>query len=190
MARDSQRLEQEFIATCEAKTGKSLDAWMQVLAATGLNKQQALIKWLKENHPLNHMQAGFLAGIFLNDGQPVYDYEVLFAKLFDDKPHLLPVYQAIEDLVTTHLDDVVCVPTKTYVSIEGKKCFACATPTKKTLRVGLDLGDIPFDDYVQKAKSLGAMPNIGHMIEISDAAEVNERLLDYLQQSHQLTQGG
>ncbi len=190
MARDSQRLEQEFIATCAAQTGKSLDIWMQVLGASGLDKPNALIKWLKENHALNHMQAGFLTGIFLNDGQPVYNYEVLFAKLFDDKPHLLPVYRAIEDMVNTHLADVVCVPTKTYVSIEGKKCFACATPTKKTLRVGLDLGDMPFDAYVQKAKSLGAMPNIGHMIEISDAAEVNERLLAYVQQSYQLTQTG
>ncbi len=190
MARDSQRLEQEFITSCEEKTGKSLDAWMQILQETGLDKQNALIKWIKDNHRLNHMQAAFLAGIHLNDGKPVYDYKVLFEKLFADKPHLLPAYQAIEDMINTHLDDVVCVPTKSYMSIEGKKCFACATPTKKTLRVGLDLGDTPFDDYVQKAKSLGAMPNIGHMIEISDPAEVDDRLLNYFEQSYQLSNAG
>ncbi|MBZ0296513.1 MAG: DUF4287 domain-containing protein [Anaerolineae bacterium] len=186
MARDSQRLEQEFIATCAEKTGKTLDEWMTLLAQSGESKQNALIKWIKSEHGLNHMQAAFLAGIYLNDGKPVYDYEVLFARLFEDKPHLLPAYEAVAALVTEKLDDVVCVPTKTYISIEGKKCFACVTPTKKTLRVGMDL-DQPFDDYVQKGKSLGAMPNITHMIEISDPGEVDDRMLNYMQQAYDRT---
>ena len=44
--------------------------------------------------------------------------------------------------------------------------LGCAVLTKKNIRVGLDLGETPFDDYLQQAKSLGAMPNIKHMIDI------------------------
>jgi hypothetical protein len=76
------------------------------------------------------------------------------------------------------------IPTKNYVSIEGKKIFGCATLTKTNIRLGLDLGDESFGDYVQKARSLGAMPNITHMIEITQPSEVNDRLLGYFQKAY------
>jgi hypothetical protein len=56
--------------------------------------------------------------------------------------------------------------------------------TKQNIRVGLDLGDTPFDDYIQKARSLGAMPNLTHMVEVNDSAQVNAHLLGYVQQAY------
>lgn len=184
MAKDSQRLEQEFIATAEAKTGRTVPDWMPVLGASGLDKPNALIKWLKDEHKLNHLQANILTGIYLNGGQPVYDYDVLFARLFEGKAHLRPVYDALERGIQTRLSEAEFIPTRAYVSIEGKRCFACATLTKQSIRVGLDLGDMPFDDVVQKAKSLGAMPNLTHMVEIADAAQVDAGLLNLVQQAY------
>jgi hypothetical protein len=184
MAKDSQRLEQEFIETAQEKTGKDIPEWMAVIRASGLEKQAAIHKWLREEHPLNYMQATFLTGIYLNDGKPVYDYEALFTKLFDGKAHLIPIYTALENTLRSRLPDAEFIPTKTYVSIEGKRCFACATLTKNSLRFGLDLGDRPFDDYTQKAKSLGAMPNLTHMIELTDAGQVDDALLDMAEEAY------
>lgn len=184
MAKDSQRLEQEFIATSREKTGRDVPEWMAVIGAAGMDKPNSIIKWMKDEHKLNHMQANFLTGIFLNGGQPVYDYEVLFGKLFQDKPQLLPLYKGLESAIQARLPEAEFIPTKTYVSIEGKRCFACATLTKQNIRVGLDLGDTPFDDYVQKGRSLGAMPNLTHMVEISDPSQVDERLLGLVEQAY------
>jgi hypothetical protein len=184
MAKDSQRLEQEFIATVRDKTGKELSEWMRIIQASSLDKPKAILKWLKEQHGLNHMQANFLSGIYLNDGQPVYDYEALFTKLFQDRGNLLPLYKALESAIQSKLPGAAFIPTKAYVSIEDKKCFACATLTKQSIRVGLDLGEQPFDDYVQKARSLGAMPNLTHMVEINSPAQVDERLLGYIEQAY------
>lgn len=183
MAKDSQRLEQELIATAREKTGHDVPEWMAIIGETGLDKPNAILNWLKTTHGLNHLQANLLAGIYLNGGQPVFDYEVLFNKLFQDKAHLLPLYRALESAIQEHVPDVEFIPTKAYISIEGKRCFACATLTKNNIRVGLDLGDTPFDDYTQKARSLGAMPNLTHMIEISTPDDVNERLLAYVRQA-------
>lgn len=187
MAKESQRLEQEFIASAREKTGKDLSEWMAVIKASGLDKPNAILKWLKDQHGLNHMQANFLSGIYLNGGQPVYDYEVLFGKLFQDRANLLPLYKALENAIQSKLPDAAFIPTKAYVSIEDKKCFACATLTKQSIRVGLDLGDQPFDAHVQKAKSLGAMPNLTHMVEIGSPAEIDARLLDYVERAYQRT---
>lgn len=188
MARGSQELEQQFINTARDKTGHDLPEWMTIIHDAGIEeKPNTILKWLKENHGLNHLQANFLSGIYLNDGRPVYDYAVLLQKLFDSKEHLKPIYNALEQRITSSLDDVEFVPTRTYVSIEGSKIFACATMTKSCIRVGLDLGELAFNSYAQKAKSLGAMPNLTHMIEVNAQDEVNDRLLSFVQQAYQRT---
>lgn len=187
MAKGSQALEQEFIATIHEKTGHSLDEWMDIIRATGLSKSKEIHTYLKDNHPINYMQATFLMGIYMNDGQPVYDYDVLFAKLFIGKEALQPIYTAIETRIKSALPSVEFIPTKAYVSIEDKKIFACATMTAKLVRVGLDLGDMAFGDYVQKAKSLGAMPNLTHMIEVPSFTDVTDTLIEYVVQAHQRT---
>jgi hypothetical protein len=185
MARDTERLEQEFIQNAKTLTGHSVPEWMDIIRPTGLDKVNAILNWLKSEHSLKHDKASFLAQIYLNDGHPVFDRKVLFAKLFEGKDHLLPLYQALENAVRDHLpDDVELIPTKAYVSIEGKKCFASTTLTRQGMRVGIDLGDRPFDDYAQKARSLGAMPNIGHMVEVNHPEAINDRLIDLLKQSY------
>ena len=184
MAKESERLEREFIASAREKTGKDVAEWMQVIGSSGESKPNAILNWLKQTHNLNHMQANFLSGIYLNDGKPVFDHKVLFAKLFEGKEPLLAVYKPLEQAIQKQLSEALFIPTKTYISIEAKRCFACATLTKNTIRVGLDLGDRPFDDIVQKARSLGAMPNLTHMVEISAPADVNDQLIGYVQQAY------
>jgi len=180
MARGSQEREQEFIATAKAETGHSIDEWMTIVDTAGVEAKTTKIRnHLKAEYDLNHMQANYITGIYLNDGKPVYDYEVLFADLFAGKDHLRPIYDALESQVTAQYDDVVFVPTRNYISIEGEKIFACAKLTSKSIRYGLDLDDEPFAGRVQKAKGLGAMPNITHMIELKDASEIDDDVLHF-----------
>lgn len=178
MARGSQEREQHFIDTAQTETGHTISEWMDIVQSAGLApKTQTILKHLKANHDLNHMQANFITGIYLNDGKPVYDYAVLFANLTDGKDKLLPTYEALEEKVTARYDDVVFVPTKAYVSIEGEKIFGCAKFTAKSIRYGLDLGDMPMEGIVQKAKGLGAMPNITHMIELKSTDDITDEVL-------------
>jgi predicted transport protein len=187
MARESKHLEDEFIATVKEKTGKELSEWLTIAANCGESKTNSILNWLKTNHKLNHLQANFITIIYQNDGKPTQDYELLFANLFTKLEHQKPLYDALEKLIAqtfSAAEDVVCIPTKTYVSIEGKKVFACAKINKDNMRVGLDMGDAPFTDKLQAAKSLGAMPNIQHMIEIRSMDEINTDLASFLRQSY------
>ena len=189
MAREAKRLEEEFIATAKEKTGHTVAEWMDIIAPSGLEKTNEMIKWLKTEHSLNHLQANFLTGIYKNDGKPVINYDVMFANLFDGRDSQLPAYRKLESLVqkTFKGKDVVLVPTKTYVSIEGTKVFGCAKLNKSNIRIGMDLGDEPFGDLVQPAKGLGAMPNISHMIEVQSEDEVNDTVMTYLKQAFEHT---
>ena len=68
----SEDFEREFIQACEEKTGRSLEAWMKLLKETSLSKQKEITDYLKNDHGVSHMNAGFIAGIFLNNGK-VYE---------------------------------------------------------------------------------------------------------------------
>lgn len=182
MARGSQEREQDFIATASEKTGHSVEEWMNIIEVANLEpKPNTILKHLKAEHALNHMQANLLSGIYLNDGQAVFNYERLTQKLFDGHDQWRDVYAHLKSTVTELFDDVVFVPTKAYFSIEGAKVFGCVKLTKKTMRYGLDLGDMPFEGRVQKAKGLGAMPNITHMIELQSADDIDDDLITLTQ---------
>lgn len=189
MAKEARELEQAFLATLDDETGASLTEWMQTLETAGLQKNNKIVKWLKTERSFNHMQASMLAGIFLNGGEPVFHYPTLFAKLFAGKERQRPLYDAIADNLQAELPSILFIPTKTYVSIEEERVFGCAKINKSNIRIGLDLGDEPFGDYVRKGVGLGAMPNITQMIELTDAAQIDARLAAYARQAYDRAHG-
>jgi hypothetical protein len=69
MAKTSGELETEFIDTAKDKTGKTLQEWLKLVKSSKIQKQNDILEWLKKGHGLNHMQAQFVAGIFLKQWQ-------------------------------------------------------------------------------------------------------------------------
>ena len=176
--------EKDFIVTAKEKTGRSIQEWMDVLQPKGLVKQKEVLDWLKKDQQISHMNANFIAGIFLNKGKPVFDSKALFEAHFEEKEDKRMLYVAIESLVKKTFDTVQIVPTKGYISFRNKKEFAVAKINKTQIRVGLDLSGEPFTEYTQKAKSLGTMPRISHMVEVYNEDQVNDQLKEVLIKSN------
>lgn len=169
--------EKEFIANAKALTGHSVDEWMDVIRASGKKKHAEVRDWIKSEHKLDHMKATFLAFMFDNGGKPAFVADDLLDALFAGKQQARELTTALETAITSANAGIRFVPKKTYVSIDGDKVLGCATPTKDGVRLGLDLGDMPFEGRVLKAKSLGAMPNLTHMLEIREKKEIDGDVL-------------
>lgn len=169
--------EKEFIANAKAQTGHSVDEWMDVIRASGKKKHAEVRDWIKSEHKLDHMKATFLAFMFDNGGKPAFVPDDLLDALFAGKQQARELTTALETAITSANAGIRFVPKKTYVSIDGDKVLGCATPTKDGVRLGLDLGDMPFEGRVLKAKSLGAMPNLTHMLEIREKTEIDGDVL-------------
>lgn len=169
--------EKEFIANAKALTGHSVDEWMDVIRASGKKKHAEVRDWIKSEHKLDHMKATFLAFMFDNGGKPAFVADDLLDALFAGKQQARELTTALETAITSANAGIRFVPKKTYVSIDGDKVLGCATPTKDGVRLGLDLGDMPFEGRVLKAKSLGAMPNLTHMLEIREKTEIDGDVL-------------
>ena len=189
MAKEARELEQAFLNSLAEESGADLAEWMRTLESANLQKNNEIVKWLKNETDFNHMQATMLAGIYLNGGEPVFHYPTLFRKLFAGKEKQRPLYDAIAAALQSTLPSMLFIPTKTYVSLEDERVFGCAKINKTNIRVGLDLGEEPFGDYVRKGVGLGAMPNITHMIELKDLAQIEDRLAAYARQAYERAHG-
>lgn len=188
MAKTSGEFEKEFVQTAKEKTGRSLEQWLPVVKASGLTKQMEITNWLKAEHKMNHMQATLLAGLYLNNGKPVYQNETsLLDNQFLKCEAMRPLYDAISEKILATFADTQLIPKKTYLSYTATREFAAINIKPKEIRLGMDLGDMPFTETVQKTKLTGPMPRISHMVVITDIKQFDKKLTDLLQQSYNRT---
>lgn len=181
----SGEFEKEFMDGLKKETGKDLNAWMKTLDSFGRRKRNEMIAWLKSEHKFGHMNAALLAGIHANGGKPVYaSTDDLLENQFAKAAEMRPLYDAFVGFIAKHFPDASILPKKTYVSVLDNREFGAVNIKPKELRVGLDLGDHPFDDKVSKAKLTGPMPRISHMMVVTDAAQLDNEMAELLRRSH------
>jgi len=181
----SGEFEKEFMDGLAKKTGKDLKEWMATIDAFASQKRNEVIAWLKSEHGFGHMNASLLAGIHANDGKPVYQSTSdLLENQFAKAAGMRSVYEAFIDFAKANFPDATVLPKKTYVSILENREFAAVNIKPKELRIGLDLGDRPFDEKIEKAKLSGPMPRISHMFVLTDAKQLDADIAEALKQSH------
>lgn len=182
--RTSGEIEKDFIDNLKSTTSKDLKGWIAEINTLGTRKRNDIIKILKEKHGFGHMNASLLAGIFLNGGNPVYgNTDELLEKQFSKGEQMRPVYESLIQFVQKNFPDATVLPKKTYVSVLEKREFAAINIKATELRIGLDLGDRPFDDRISKAKLTGPMPRMSHMVVIDNVKSIDETLVRLLKES-------
>lgn len=181
----SGEFEQEFLDGLEGSTGKDLATWLKILDSLNSKKRNEVIAWLKDEHKFNHMHASLLAGMHANGGKPVYgSTDSLLDDQFAKAADMRPLYDAFVAFIATNFPNATLLPKKTYVSVLENREFGAINIKKAELRIGLDLGDRPFDEKVEKAKLTGPMPRISHMVVATDAGRFDGELIELLKQSH------
>ncbi|HWE20566.1 MAG TPA: DUF5655 domain-containing protein [Hyphomicrobiaceae bacterium] len=88
-----------------------------------------------------------------------------------------PLYHHLEAEIRRAVERVTFAARGHYVAIGAPHEFAAVTLHPTEIRLGLNLGDRPFDAQVQKAKLRGPGPAITHMVVLTDARQVDARLL-------------
>ncbi|MBK9098911.1 MAG: DUF4287 domain-containing protein [bacterium] len=185
MAKTSGEYELEFIQTAKEKTGKTIEQWLTLVKPKGFTKQMEILNWLKKEHKLNHMQAAFVAGIYLNNGKPVYQNEDnLLENQFAKADGMRNLFDFVSTSILKEFPDAKLIAKKTYVSFTATREFAAINIKPAELRLGFDLGDQKFNNEIQKSKLTGPMPRISHMVIITQKEQLKKNILEYLKQSY------
>ena len=184
-AKTSGELEKEFIDGLAAATGKDLNGWLEEIKKSGIAKRNDILDFLKRERNFGHMHASLLAGIYFNGGKPVYgSTDELLDNQFAKCSDMRALYEKLVKFALENFAGGSVLPKKTYVSILEKREFAAVNIKPKELRVGLDLGERPFEGRVEKAKLTGPMPRISHMVVVADEAALDAELADLMRESH------
>jgi len=100
-----------------------------------------------------------------------------------------PLYHFLEAQIRQAIPGVVVAPRGRYVSLGAPNELAAVTLHPTEIRLGLDLGDRPFDALAQEAKLRGPGPAITHMVLLTDARQVNDGLMALVRAAHHRVNG-
>lgn len=128
-----------MVANMPDKTGKSLEEWLKIVSASGLEKHGQIVKMLKGDHDMTHGFANLVAHHALN-AEPAGDADLVAAQYAGAKAALKPIHDAIVAFSLSLGNDVEVAPKKTSVSLRRSKQFALITPaTKSRIDLGIAL---------------------------------------------------
>jgi hypothetical protein len=209
MARDEEE-EREFLAELKARSGRTLAEWMAAITAQGFTDKNHVIDWLRaQGFPF--ARASWLERIHNNGGRPIYFTQAKRGEACapsataaprapePQAPHpreaaqlelLLaagkgyrPLYQLLEAAILKALPGVVITAKPTYIAFARRREFAAVALGASEVRLGLALGERPFDARLQKPRLKGVGGAISHMLVLTDARQVNGELLDLIREA-------
>lgn len=163
------------------KTGKSLEEWKKVLQSKSFAKHSEAVSFLKKEHQVTH---GFANTIVTLSKEENHSEDDLVENQYKGKEALIPLYEALIEMVSSFGNDVTITPKKTSVSIIRKKQFALIKPATKTrIDLGLKLKDKPTTDRLGNSGPFGTMCT--HRVQITDLSDVDSELRDWLLEAYE-----
>ena len=177
MAKSPAELAQTMIDNMPEKTGKSLEAWQAVIAASGAAKHGEIMKLLKGEHGVTHGFANLIAQKCI--GNLDVSDDDLVANQYKGKEALKPIHDAIVAFVQGFGSELEIAPKKTSVSLRRKKQFALIQPSTKTrIDLGINLKG------VEPQGRLEAMSGMcTHKIKLTKLDEFDAEVKAWLEQA-------
>ena len=114
-----------------ARTGRSVDDWVETARGSGLTGHRDITLWLKQTHGLNHNEAQWIAWGVTDPGRAEqYDRPTdLVAELYSDKKAALrPLYDKLMETGLALGPDVTSFVCKTYTSLSTRVQFVIFVP--------------------------------------------------------------
>lgn len=165
----------------QARTGHTMDEWMVLVAASGLEKHGEIMAWLKSTHGVSHGFANGIALAFRSRGSASSDLDLVDAQYSGGKAALRPVYEAIVAAARGLGPDVEVAPKKTGVSLRRSTQFALVEPASAArIRLGLQLRDHPAGDRLTTAKGM-----CSHAVDVRSVDDVDAELEGWLRTAYE-----
>ncbi|GAB4196650.1 MAG: DUF4287 domain-containing protein [Wenzhouxiangellaceae bacterium] len=175
-----------MIANLKEKTGKTLEQWLRLTSASGLEKHGILVKWLKTEHGITHGYANLIAHKTLQSdaGSATTGNDLVDAQYAGAKAGLRPIYDRLIETVQGFGNDVEIAPKKAYVSLRRKKQFGLIQPSTKTrVDIGLNLAGTPPTQRLEASGSFNSM--VSHRVRLSEVSDIDDELVQWLHQAYE-----
>jgi len=175
---------QSQIQNIEAKYGRSMDEWVELIRASGRTKHGEIVAMLKTDYGLNHGAANRVALVALDALAPKAATTDPVAVLYaGSKGALLPIHARLMDAVHGFGPDVEVAPKKGYLSLRRRKQFAMIQPAARHVDLGLVLPARPVGARFESAANFNAL--FTHRVRVRSVDEVDSDLVGWLKAAYE-----
>jgi hypothetical protein len=166
-----------MLANLPEKTGKTLEEWKTLIAASAWEKHGEIVKGLKSDHGVTHGFANLIAAKFRETGD---EPDLIEAQYAGAKADLRPLHDAIIAFAKSLGSDVELAPKKTSHSLRRKKQFALITPATKT-RIDLGLA-LKGEDATERLEIYNAM--CSHRVRLETVSDFDDAVKAWMKQAY------
>ncbi|MBA4303246.1 MAG: hypothetical protein C0424_03365 [Sphingobacteriaceae bacterium] len=163
MALSAAQMQEAVINNLPTKTGKTLGEWVSIAKAFKLSKSNDILKKLKSEYELGHVQAQTIVWR-MGEEKPYVETNGYEENIFKNT---IDLYTKLKSQIQAISDEVSVKPCKTYVPFYRNNQFAIVTEKKGELVLGLNLKTEHFPELV-KAEKLGGSDRINKMIVVNN----------------------
>jgi hypothetical protein len=177
-----------------AKTGRSLDEWLELVKASRVRDEKECRAWLKDVHELPTNTAYRIAERSHGKGADMASPEAYLkaaegyvdALFAGGKAPLRPIYDELLMLCLSLGPDAKACPCQTMVPLYRKHVFAQIKPaTARRIDLGLALGGRLATGRLIDTGGYAKKDRITHRIAISAAAEIDGEVRQWLQTAYE-----
>jgi Domain of unknown function (DUF5655)/Domain of unknown function (DUF4287) len=186
---------QDWIEKLPEKTGRSLEAWIDLVQKSGPADEKDRREWLKKEHNLGTNSAWWIAeraaGKGLEDGDPEAYLKAaekyVEAQYAGPKANLLRIYERLLELALQLSDDVKACPCQTIVPLYRHHVFAQIKPTTQTrIDLGLALGNMKVLKRLIDTGGFAKKDRITHRIPLESVKEIDKEVERWLKTAYEL----
>ena len=168
----------------ERATGRSIDAWVTLVKATGLERHAEILAWLKSEHGFSHGNANLVA-LTARRGTAAGGDELVDAMYSESKAPLRPFHDRVIDVAQGFGGDVELAPKQAYVSLRRAKQFATVGPGPGArLEIGLNLAGVEPGGRLEAGRGMCT-----HRMRLSSDDGLDAEAIDWLRQAYQQAGG-
>jgi uncharacterized protein DUF5655/uncharacterized protein DUF4287 len=192
---------QSQIRNIEARSGRSMAEWTDLIRTSGRPKHGEIVVWLKTEHGMSHGDANRVALVArdaiagsaspaTSGGAPAVavlageqSLESATSLYSGRKATLKPIHDRVIDVVQGFGRDVELAPKRSYLSIRRRKQFAMLQPAAKHVDLGLILPDRPFGTRLESARTFNAL--FTHRVRLTSTDAVDQELVAWLRAAYE-----
>jgi hypothetical protein len=166
----------------EATYGRSVEAWLDLIRASGVSGHGEIVAMLKARYGLRHAAAHRLALISKTASNPVAVDDDPVETLYRGRiTGLRSLHDQLMNVIISLGDDVEVAPKKGYLSLRRRKQFAMVKPAANHLDVGLVLPDHPVTVRFESASTFNAL--FSHRVRVCSEADIDGEMTDWLRRA-------
>lgn len=161
------------IAGFEAKMGKPLSYFTDIVNNDAFAKHSDAVNYLKETFGIGHGHANMIVHLAKENTSLHIDDEVLIAEQYKGKEHWKPLYENLINTIKAFGNDVTISPKKTYVSLRRSKQFGLLNPASKNrFEIGINLKNQGTDGRLIKIDKPNSMCT--HKFDLAEGEAASE----------------